>query len=391
MPSGPLLEAGYGVQAHHLLPRLRDQLSHDVAQHAWYGLKGAQIAIDGMPIYPGYQDDFGNDICGQHARHFGADLVITLIDIWTHSPGFNRSLGGIPWAPWAPVDCQPAPPPVIVRAREAEYPLQYSQFGMQMMADAGISCTYVPHGVATEIFRPGDKRAARAELGLPQEAFLCSMVAANQGQPSRKAFAENLSAFARFRGRHPEAALYLHTTRRPRDGVHLEALLESLGIPDNAVSWVDQYAQVLGLGEDYMAQVYQASDVLLAASCAEGFGLPLIESQACGTPVITTAFSAMSELTVNGITTEPVQLQWSPLGAWQAVPSVVAIGVALETIYRWGTKEQARHAEAGRKFVVENFDWDHVIATVWKDFLTRVEAECAIRSRRNQVREVVPA
>jgi glycosyltransferase involved in cell wall biosynthesis len=46
--------------------------------------------------------------------------------------------------------------------------------------------------------------------------------------------------------------------------------------------------------------MYRASDVLLAATCAEGFGVPIIEAQLCGTPVVTNRTTAMSELTLFG-------------------------------------------------------------------------------------------
>jgi glycosyltransferase involved in cell wall biosynthesis len=60
--------------------------------------------------------------------------------------------------------------------------------------------------------------------------------------------------------------------------------------------WVDQYAYRLGAPAEVMAATYSAMDVLLAPSHGEGFCVPLIEAQACGTPVIATDFSAQPEL-----------------------------------------------------------------------------------------------
>lgn len=373
---------GYGVQSGHLLPRLRDQLGHEVAQFAWWGIQGQMTAVDGIPVYPRGADRYGNDICGQHARHFGADLVVTLIDCWVHPLGFHASLGGIPWAPWSPTDHSPVGAAILARLKQAEYPLQFSQFGMQEMRRAGVPATYIPLGVETQhAFVPGDKRAARAALHLPQEAFLCTMVAANKGHPSRKAFAEQLQAFVQFRKRHPDAVLYLHTQLTAADGVRLDLLCQAFGLGEGVVYWPDQYDLTLGLPEEWMAQLYQASDVLLAATCAEGFGIPIVEAQACGTPVITTDFSSMPELTVNGITTSPAQLQWYqlppwqgvPSGGWQAVPSVAAIAQALTDIYGWGTMKRQRNAAAGRTFVVDEYDWDACVARYWRPFLARVE------------------
>ena len=45
-----------------------------------------------------------------------------------------------------------------------------------------------------------------------------------------------------------------------------------------------------------MADVYSSLDVLLNPAMGEGFGLPVLEAQACGVPAIVTDFTAMSEV-----------------------------------------------------------------------------------------------
>jgi glycosyltransferase involved in cell wall biosynthesis len=49
---------------------------------------------------------------------------------------------------------------------------------------------------------------------------------------------------------------------------------------------VDQF--LVGLNEKEMAQLYQNSDILIAPSLWEGFGLPVIEAMSCGVPCILT-------------------------------------------------------------------------------------------------------
>ena len=82
---------------------------------------------------------------------------------------------------------------------------------------AACSPCYVPHGIDTDVFRPQpeNKAAIRAELGIPEDAFLIGMVAANQGNPSfsRKGFPQAFQAFARFAHEHKDAWMYLHTQR----------------------------------------------------------------------------------------------------------------------------------------------------------------------------------
>jgi glycosyltransferase involved in cell wall biosynthesis len=85
-----------------------------------------------------------------------------------------------------------------------------------------------------------------------------------------------------------------------------------------------------------MALWCNACDAGLQATRAEGFGLPLIEFQACGVPVITTDASAMTELCGAGwlVDGEPY---WNDGHlAWWCTPHVGGITAALEQAYAGG-------------------------------------------------------
>ena len=371
---------GYGVQAGSLLPRLRDA-GHEVAQFAWYGVQGGVLHANGIKIYPAGFDQFGSDIIGAHVADFEADVVISLQDIWVLPDDYNQRVKPASWVCWYPVDQWPLPKKIKELALTADYPVTYSKWGQQVSADAGVATHYIPHGVETSIFCPGDKAEARQKLGLPDDAYIVSMVAANKGFPSRKAFPENLLAFAAFRRQHPEAILYLHTLETPANGgVNFAELIPSCGIPREAVHFVDQYRYVTnnGVPPQYMADVYRASDVLLAASMSEGFGIPIIEAQACGCPVITTDATSMSELTVNGIATEYAQRFWTPLDAWVVLPSVDEVFFALTNIYERDDSTQERKSAEGVAVVNEYYDWDKITRDYWLPFLAQVENARAV-------------
>jgi glycosyltransferase involved in cell wall biosynthesis len=153
------------------------------------------------------------------------------------------------------------------------------------------------------------------------------MVAANKGFPARKSWPEALAAFAGFYSRHPDALLYLHTTRTPFGsngaGIYFDDLIDAVGLPREAVTFVDEGELAVGIPDAQMADVYRASDVLLMPSMGEGFGLPLLEAQACGCPVIAQDCSAMSELVKNGVLVQPIQPFWLPqLRYWWQLASV---------------------------------------------------------------------
>ena len=376
---------GYGVQGRSLLPRLQ-RLGHTVANHAWYGLAGGTMEAGDIRIYPAAFEPYGADIIGHWVKDFQADLVVSLMDNWVLPQDFVERCRPALWASWFPVDQTPLPPCVGRISRTADYPITYSQFGQNQALAAGIdACRYIPHGVETSVYKPGDKAEARRRLGVPQDRYLVSMVAANKGYPSRKAFPENLEAFARFRRRHPEALLYLHTlASQANQGLDLFELLAALGIPEDAVFFVNQPKYILGLPPEYMARIYQASDVLLAASQSEGFGIPIVEAQACGCPVISTNWTSMPEITVNGIATEPLQRLWTPLGGWACVPGVDAIHEALEEIAAWRPNERREFSELGVAFMRAHYDWDVCVQTYWAPFLAQVEEDLRAGNRQGQ-------
>jgi len=364
----------------YLMPGLKG-LGHEVGQVAWWGLQGGAVNMAGYNIYPRYRGIWGEDMLNGYAHHFKADVVLTLCDIWPLPPNFSMTFE-VPWIAWFPVDRRPLGRRTLARAREADYPVVYSKFALQEAREAGLECEYIPHGIDTDTFCPGDKAEARERLDWPADAYIATMVAANKGWPCRKAFCENLTAFKRFKDRHSEAWLYLHTQRTPQrrnQGVMLEELIEHLGIGD-CVRFVNQVEQVIGIDDESMACIYRASDVLLAASRGEGFGLPIAEAQACGCPAITTKFSSMPELTVNGACTMPLQLAWTPQSNYWAIPDTEAIHQAMERLYRRDEVTRERDAERGVAFFQDNYDWDVVLDTYWKPFLEHVEQDLAKRT-----------
>jgi FkbM family methyltransferase len=371
------VSSGYGVQSNHMVAGLRE-LGHELALAPNYGVAGGAIEMDGMRVYSPWRDKVGQDVFPAHAKHFGADLAVTLYDLWPFHSNFASRLP-CPWVAYFPQDSDPPCPEVVERAMMADYPVAMSKFGVESMRKAGVECHYIPHGTSVDVYKPLDKAECRKELNLPEDKFIVLMVAANQSFPSRKAFPECLAAFKLFHDQHPNSLLHLYTTCKPRymtsdglTGIELDVLAQALGIAD-CVTFANEYGIVIGLPDVEMAKIYNSADVLLSASMGEGFGVPIIESQACGTPVITTAFSAMTELTFNGIAIDAYQKFWIQGGnTWQALPSIQGITDALETIYSRSAEETRQKAAEGRQAIVKEYSWP-VVMDHWRDFLALVE------------------
>lgn len=378
--NSPFGFSGYSTQAKGIMNVLL-QLGHEVYVYGWT-VTGQPPLKMGPVTFLSRQGEmqWGGD-AGAYARHYDVDLLITLQDVWPLPENFALTLP-CPWLPLFPVDGRPAPPPVVDAVREAEYPTVYSKFGMKMMWDAGVPCHYIPHGIDTAVFCPGDKQAIRERFGIAPDAFMVLMVAANAGQPSRKSFAEALEAFRDFHAEHPNSFLYLQTQRNAKGkGVLLDVLIKQLDLPRTAVKFCNQDALALGMPDSHIADLYRAADVLLSPSMGEGFGLPIAEAQACGCPVITQDCSSMSELTVNGIAIEPGPRHWTALGHWWHKPLVNHIHGALNAIYGRTEKETRMGAAAGAAFIEENYAWPVVMERWWKPMLAQIEADIASGER----------
>jgi glycosyltransferase involved in cell wall biosynthesis len=366
--NAPWASTGYGNQTKLFVPRIQ-ALGHEVTLSNFYGLAGGVLNLDDKTkCLPSGMNPWGNDILAAHAVHSKSDIVITLMDAWVLSPEVTSR---VRWCPWLPIDHDPCPLPVKAALAPAWQPIAYSKFGEAKLKEAGFDPRYVPHGVDTKVYRPLEREACRKALKWSETAFIAIMVAANKGAPSRKAFPEVLWAWKQFVERHPDSLLYLHTWPTPEmQGVNIPELLQQLKVPDKSVMLADPYYTTIGYPDAFMVNVYNAANVLLNPSYGEGFGIPIVEAQACGTPVIVGDNTAMPELTFAGWKVKG-QPFWTPQAAWQFVPNIPEIEQSLEAA--WMQKDWPRNRERARDGALA-YDADRVAQTYWKPVLEEIDA-----------------
>ena len=370
--NSPAAATGYGNQTKLFVPRIGKLLDGGISVTAFFGNQAGVLNINGVKVYPNFRHPYGQDVIGAHAAWDQADAVISLLDIWVVQP---ENIG-MPWFPWFPIDHEPMPENVLASARKATKGIVMSEFGKRMAEQVGLDVFYVPHGIDTKIFKQVDRQAAREHQNLPQDKFIVGMVAANKGVPPRKAFYEQIAAFAAFHASHPDSILYLHTDDGTHGGevVNLTKFIRRMGLEYNKdVIFADQYMYGLGFPDDYMVDAYNSMDVLMNVSLGEGFGIPIVESQACGTPVIVGDWTSMSELCMTGWKVgknqaTPIYHDYFDAFQWQ--PMVEPIVEYLEAAYE-KRGDLAFRSEARRRAL--KYDADTVTERYWKPVLKEME------------------
>jgi glycosyltransferase involved in cell wall biosynthesis len=364
----PWAPSGYGVQAALFLPRFVEQ-GHEVAVVCNWGLHGRETTWNDIVCFPS-DGQWGNVALPTVADQWRADLVIALCDAWVLRP--ETWPDGLEVVCWAPVDHDPIPP-AVARAlgHERMRPMAMSRFGYnQMLEVAGLDPYYRPHAVDTTVFcpRPAERDAIRGELDLPTDAFVVGMVAANTA--NRKAFPQAFLAFARFARAHDDAYLFAHTLNGPgMGGLNLDIVAAAAGIPAGRLLFPHAVAYQLGILQQAVAYTYNAFDVLLMPSMGEGFGIPLVEAQASGVPVITSRHSAMTELCGAGwlVGGDP---WWNEAqSSWQITPSIDEIVEALEASY--ATRDD-RDIRAKATAFGRAYDADTITETYWRPALAEL-------------------
>ena len=386
--NAPWATTGYSTQTNQVTTRLKAN-GDEIAIAANYGLEAASTMWNspagGIPVYPRGMDTWSNDVIPAHMHDWSQrdkdaeHLLMTLFDVWVFK---GEKWKEWPVASWTPVDHVPAPPDVSAWCRLPNvYPIAMSKFGKAMFENVGIESWYVPHAIE-KVFKPTEKIVVadgqaidpKEFMRLPKDRFVVGMNAANKGvMPNRKAFGENLLAFSMFAQKYDDAILYIHTyASGSMGGIRLMDLILSVGIPVEKVVFADPYLLRTGLSQEAMAAIYSQMDVLLATSYGEGFGVPTVEAQACGVPVIVSDFAASAELCGDGWKIGGQPLWDAPQKSFFHIPNVPEIVEALTQSYNRSRGPSQKAIDFAKQY-----DADLVYDTQWKPTLDSIFSRVA--------------
>ena len=147
----------------------------------------------------------------------------------------------------------------------------------------------------------------------------------------------------------------------------------------------DQYQKFVGYPEDWMSAMYSSLDVHLLASMGEGFGIPTLEAQACGCPVIVGDWTASGELCFSGqkIDKKDALKFLTGIASYQYIPHTKQIERALEE-----ERKNPSSRETARKYA-EEYSIDNIaekhLTPIFKDIETNV---LQVKENWNKVHEM---
>ncbi len=146
----------------------------------------------------------------------------------------------------------------------------------------------VYYGIDHDMFKPIDDgsliKATKQKYGIEDEFILYTGII-----NVRKNITRLLQAFSLLKREHKLPHKLVLAGEESGIYPDVPLLLEQLDLRD----------EVLCIGfvpQDDLPLLYNAAELLIYPSLYEGFGLPLLEAMACGTPVITSNISSMSEV-----------------------------------------------------------------------------------------------
>ena len=276
-----------------------------------------------------------------------------------------------------------------------------SQYGVEVVKrslDRDVDFVY--HGVDTEVFTPlsaSERSEYRARLGWDGK-FVITCVAQNV---NRKQLTRLMEAVAILKQQYNQrdVLLYLHTVPFQSywlEGWNLPEVSEAFGLSTEVVfnPLMDEFGkgvpEVGNMDVPGLRELVSSADLFVLPSKVEGFGLPIAEAMAVGTPVVVTKYAAGWEVARSGGGVGIPVHDWEvhKSGTRYANVSPQELAKTILGLKR-DPRRLARMSEQGL-VAVSQFDWskfeEYVVAKA-QEVLTRRKAGDIISTEEDQGRQ----
>jgi glycosyltransferase involved in cell wall biosynthesis len=340
------LSTGFSVYGLEILSRLHETGKYDIAEFGvyaqdedarWRSLPwkfypnqpSNEAELDVYNSRPGNQ--FGEWRFEKTCLQFKPHIVWDIRDWWMVE--FQERSPFRPFFKWVlmpTVDSAPQDENWIASYLNADSIHAYSEFGLEtltkqsggLMKLQGIA----PPGANLSDFPfVTDRKGHKKQLGMPDDTFIIGTVMRNQ---ERKLYPDLIEAFGMFLKQAPaelakKSFLYLHTMY-PDVGWHIPRFLKEEGLVNKTLfTYICQQCQAtfpsfyqdarthcrncgsysatlpgvqVGTSREALGKILNIFDVYVQYAVCEGFGMPLVEAAACGTPILAVDYSAMADI-----------------------------------------------------------------------------------------------
>lgn len=413
--------SGFGTYGYNILSRLVNNPNFHIAEFASFGtMNDGKYSKAKWRYYPNGVDHNHPDFeiyNNSQSNKYGAwrfervlldfqpDIVFTIRDPWMMEHEHKSALRPFYHLAIMPtVDSAPQQHSWIEMFSSADSVFTYSDWAipiLQKQSGGKIQpkCSAYP-GVELDIFYPKPRTEIRAKFGLPADAFIIGTVMRNQ---KRKLLEDLFMAFKIYLEKYGDTEtgkktfLLVHTSFPDFAGWDIQNLIKEYGIANKVYFTYlcqqsknviitkfsgtranSQYTQQMtatmpnvgsGVTREQLSDIYSCMDLYCQYAICEGLGMPQVEAAACGIPIASVNYSAMSDI-VNKTKGMPIKVErmfyeWET-NAYRAYPDN---NHAADTFYRYlnsdlsyrqGKEKQARNAAN------KHFTYDRT-AQIWSD------------------------
>jgi len=389
----PKMSTGYGCVWDNLLsrwPKLKPKW--EFMHVGWQSTDRPHKTREGYILLPRSRDNWGFDVIAAYLLKYKPNILITLADVGKQSgfiPGVNearkRGWRG-KWLMYSPIDVHQWAIHWDEIFLASDINIAMSKSGEIFMTKHNVpNVRMIPHGVDTKVYFPkADREKSRIKFGINNK-FVCGFVGRNQ---TRKMIPYMMKGFSKFAKGKEDVVLLMHTDAMAPGGEGRGWVIDALVwkfeqetqqdlFQAKKIMLTETNMDILkrqGIGTESMNDIYNLFDLFLFPTGGEGFGLPAIECQSAGVPIIMSNNTTGPELA--GETGELIDMLKDKYGrnvglvgtngVENLIPDDNHIAELLEKIYKdW--KEDRKlikeMSEKSRKFAL-TYDWD-IVASRW--------------------------
>lgn len=352
MSDSPTSYTGYGIVTKNTIERF-SKLNYNISVIGWQHSEKKNLGS--IPIYPGGQGQYGRDVLQKYLDVLKPDKLVTLGDLSFFNYFKDIRFNDTKWIPYYPVDGDYIPESYRKLLPLASKRVTMSNYATNLTKELGFDCETIYHGIDENVFKPLNKQEIKEKYKL-NEKFIIGCVARNQ---ARKMLPRLLKIFKIFAKDKEDAILYLHTNPIHPRGHNIPSLIRKLNL-QGKVKISNKDTLFSGFNPTKMNEIFNLFDIHALTTSGEGFGMPVIESMACGVPNIATDCTSLTEL-IKG-RGELVKIQATMTDQQNAERALVDINEFVEKLQYLYDNETVRkeYSKKSIEFAQQN-TWDKLI------------------------------